>query len=661
MIPPALDFHLGERLQIQLEAGGKPMASATLHLWCSGEDLLQTAEVRDRKSQADKAFLTYALPGGGLLQASLALPKKEHAHAVSLQWNLTNVGQALVAFDHLAEPLLRLDREAFPGSRPLWTMQGAAVKWGQDFAFPLPTSYTRDNFLGHVQDGEGGGIPVVYFWNEDRGLGLMHVDALPRDWHMPVTATSEGVTSALELRRRIELRPGESLSSPAVLVSLHRGDFFEPLALYRETLAAQGIRSPQPVAADYKPAWCSWGYEFDVRPEQVTGVLPALKEIGIRWLTLDDRWFDAYGDWNPRRETFPRGVDDVRAMNAIIHEAGCSSTVWWFPLCVEDGHGRWDSHAYTVADLYRAHPDWVILNADGTVARNNRHLAMLCPALPEVQANIAALTRRFIGEWGFDGHKLDNIYTIPACHNPAHHHRRPQESTEAMADAYRILFNTTRALKPESVTQICPCGTPIAMQLLPFADQTVTGDPISSAQIRQRIKFYKALAGPRAAVFADHVELSDGGSDFASEIGPGGVPGTKFIWPADHEVERRLKENWALTPEKLRQWKRWFGIYSLHRPAEGEYLNLYDLAFDRPEAHAIRKGERIYYAFYAEAPGRRWHGTLRLRGLEGRPYRLWDYANSQDLGQATGPDECLLEVSFVGALLLAAIPLSEST
>jgi len=33
--------------------------------------------------------------------------------------------------------------------------------------------------------------------------------------------------------------------------------------------------------------------------------------------------------------------------------------------------------------------------------------------------------------------------------------------------------------------------------------------------------------------------------------------------------------------------------------ARGEYLNLYDIAFDKPEAHVIAKDGKIYYAFYA--------------------------------------------------------------
>ena len=48
-----------------------------------------------------------------------------------------------------------------------------------------------------------------------------------------------------------------------------------------------------------------------------------------------------------------------------------------------------------------------------------RHSAV-CPAVPEVQSYYKQLTEKFIRDWGFDGSKLDNIYTVPACYNPTH-------------------------------------------------------------------------------------------------------------------------------------------------------------------------------------------------------------------------------------------------
>jgi alpha-galactosidase len=635
--------------QLRIQIGN--LASAQVGLY-HGVDNLLNGNLKQVELKEASAVGTYSLPSGATLRLELTL-EAIAPQATSVKVRLTNAGNVPLDFDRLDAPCLRLD-PSFSHS-PLWTMQGAAVFWGQDFAFELPRGFSRDNFLGHIQDGEGGGIPVVYFWNKTQGIALMHIEPKPKDWYMPVESDKEGITTCLQLRQPITLRPGESFTGLKTVISLHKGDFFAPLALYREQLAAQSIQAPDPVPADYEPAWCSWGYEFDVTPDEMTGVLPVLKELGIQWLTLDDRWFDAYADWNPRKETFPNGVEDIHRMNERIHAAGAFSQIWWYPLCAEDGHGKWESHKYGISQVFKEHPDWVILNADGEGTRNNRHLAMLCPALPEVREYTAGLVRRFIAEWGFDGHKLDNIFTIPACHNPAHHHDYPEQSTEAMAEVYKLIFDLTRQLRPDSVTQICSCGTPLSLQLIPCTDQPVTADPTSSHQIRQRIKFYKALMGPGAAVFADHVELSDGGMDFASEIGAGGVPSTKFVWPEDKALKRRLHQVWNLPDEKKANWQRWFGIYNEHRLAQGEYLNLYDLAFDTPETHVIRKGVALYYAFYAQGLDQSFSGTIQLRGLEAsKIYRVWDYVNEREIALVSGADP-VLRISFKGALLVKVV------
>lgn len=569
--------------------------------------------------------------------------------AVILQLHIQNIGNISRSFSELSIPSLTLE-PAFANN--LWSLQGAATHWGQDFAFPLQKGFQRDNYLGHIHHGEGGGIPMLDFWNAENGLALAHIEPTQEAWYMPVDWGKRELRAAFTDRRLHRLAPGETFTSPRFMLALHQGDFFEPLALYREIMALQGLEAPEPNPENYAPAWCSWGYEFDVRPAEVTGVLPALDPLGIHWLTLDDRWFDHYGDWNPRADTFPGGLADLLEMNAAIHQAGALTQIWWYPLCAEDGAGGWDGYEYGISAILRDHPDWLVLNPDGTTARNNRGLAMLCPGLEAVREYTLDLVHQFISDWGFDGHKLDNIYSMPPCYNPAHQHARPEESVEAFARVYRQIFDVTRKLRPNSVTQICPCGTPLTHTLLPATDQTVTADPISSAQIRQRIKFYKALMGPRAAVFADHVELSDGEADFASCLGAGGVLSTKFIWPPSADVEARLREAYfPLTPEKEVEWRKWFSLAAELRLAEGEYLNLYDLAFDTPEAHVIRKGNLLYYAFFTHRKEEAFRGTLPLRGLKARRYRARDYVNNVDLGIIQG-SQATINIEFCGSLLL---------
>ena len=86
--------------------------------------------------------------------------------------------------------------------------------------------------------------------------------------------------------------------------------------------------------------------------------------------------------------------------------------------------------------------------------------------------------------------------------------------------------------------------------------------------------------------------------------------------------------------------------------SRGEYLGtLYDIGFDRPEAHAIRKDGSMYYAFYAP----HWSGKITLRGLAERAYRVTDYVDGKDLGTVRGPD-ATLDVQFEKHLLLQAKP-----
>lgn len=55
--------------------------------------------------------------------------------------------------------------------------------------------------------------------------------------------------------------------------------------------------------------------------------------------------------------------------------------------------------------------------------------------------------------------------------------------------------------------------------------------------MRLKGKSYKAI-NPGLAYYGDHVELTDGGDDFASQIGIGAVIGSKFTWPENNPAVR---------------------------------------------------------------------------------------------------------------------------
>ncbi len=458
------------------------------------------------------------------------------------------------------------------------------------------------------------------------------------------------------------LKPGETYSTPRSFVSVYAGDFYEPLHTWSSVLQKEGWEIPKPSGEAYNVSWCGWGYEFNVTPAQMLGTVPKLKELGIKWATLDDRWFDTYGDWNPRAGYVSRRFhqeNDGRLSQAGNPGAALVAAAWGW----KTARASMESHKYGLSKVVQEHPEWLILDKDGKHARMTRDLATLCPAVPEVQAYYKKLTEKFIGDWGFDGSKLDNIYSVPMCYNPAHHHKSPQDSVNAMGEVYKTIFQTSRALKPESVTQSCPCGTPPSLAWLPFIDQAVTADPVGAVQVRRRIKMYKALLGPESAVYGDHVELTamdrignnwrEHGEDFASTIGAGGVVGTKFVWPDPGPKFKPV----MLTQSKEEHWKKWIGIYNQKMLSKGTFRNLYVYGYDTPEGYAIEKDGKMYYAFFAPSSSP-WKGELELRGLEPGSYHVADYAEGKDLGtvNATADAAPKFKAEFKDHLLLEVTP-----
>lgn len=597
-----------------------------------------------------------------------------------------NTGPKDVLLDAIALQKHRLNAtlaDAAAAHNQMWTFQGSSLKWGKDETFLMPAKFSQQNPFGapvEVKDDlgrVGGGIPVVAFWTAHIGEAVGHLETVPLVLSIPVETTSDGrVDVSVHFPANTTLKPGEVFSTPRTFVAVYSGDFYEPLNTWSNAVEREGLAKPSNNDENYAVSWCGWGYEANVTPKQMTGTIPKLKELGIHWATLDDRWFSNYGDWLPRPDTFPG--DSIQQLVKEFHQQGLKMQLWWLPLAVEDGKYRYEEHKYVVSDVVKEHPEWLVLDKSGQPARMARNLATLCPALPEVQDYYKKLTERFIRDWDFDGHKLDNIYSVPPCYNPKHHHKSPNDSVYAMGDVYKIIFETTRALKPNSITQSCPCGTPPSLAWFRYLDQAVTADPVGSIQVRRRIKMYKALLGPRAAIYGDHVELTrllgantdhelDVGSDFASTLGTGGVLGTKFTWP---DYGPKFKTVF-LNDQKMDHWKKWIALYNQKILSKGNFLDLYVYGYDSPEAYAIEKDGSMFYAFYAPAnaaksktdsgtPGT-WKGDVELRGLSPKQYRVLDYVNNKDYGVvsggASGPAP-RLHVEFQDHLLLQATPAS---
>lgn len=522
-----------------------------------------------------------------------------------------------------------------------WAYLSASHRDRRDWILPLEPGYSEENYLGMNAPDYGGGTPVIDVWNRERGIAVGHLEMEPKLVSLPVETDEKGhVTLGILQKEKSIIEPGAELSTLRTFVALHRGDFFSPLEQYRKFMIRQGITfDPYPDSA-YEPIWCAWGYGRDFTMNQIYGALPKAEELGFKWAVLDDGWQTAEGDWFLDPGKFPNGVKDMKRFTDTIREAGLRPKLWWAPMAVDPG-----------TELLEEHPDFALINKDGEYQKISWWDAYyICPAWEPAREHTAELVRVIMEDYGYDGLKIDgqHLNAAPPCYNPAHNHARPEESVEAVPGYFKLIYDTALEIVPDAVVEICPCGTSYTFFTMPYMNQPVSSDPLSSWQIRLKGKTMKALMGRDVPYYGDHVELSDDGSDFASTIGIGGVPGTKFTWPVGSHSRPRND----LTPEREQSMKQWLEVYQEHMLPKGNYRGeLYDIGYDRPEAHAVQKDGAMYYAFYAES----FTGDLELRGLEeGKAYEVRDYVNDAALGKVTGP-RGKLQVEFEDSLLIEAV------
>jgi alpha-galactosidase len=530
-----------------------------------------------------------------------------------------------------------------------YSFAGASYPDRRDWVQKVAPGFEQRNFMGMNGSDYGGGTPVAVVWRHDVGLAVGHVETVPRLISLPVAAQPDGTRLGLSGDEPSLLAPGATLTLPTAFLMAHDGDHFRPLDAYRRLMAERGLAAPAIPESSYGPIWCAWGYERNFTAEQVYGTLPKAKELGFEWAVMDDGWQTSEGDWKLDPTKFPRGDADMKAFVKRIKADGMRPRLWFAPLAVDPG-----------TDLLRDHPEMLILDRDGAAQNVSWWNAFtLCPAYPPVVAYFRAQVRRIIGEWGYEGLKLDgqHLNGVAPCYNPAHNHARPEESVEKLQDFWKALYGEAMAINPQAIMEICPCGDSFAFHNIPAMNNTPAADPTSSWQVRLKGKTFKALMGPSAPFSGDHVELSDGRNDFASTYGIGAIPSTKFTWPEDvpNPTEPLPPGGYLLTPEKEALWRKWIDLYRANMLSKGRYLGgLYDVGFDKPEAHAIERDGALHYAFYADT----WDGALTLRGLGAGRYTLTDSFTGQPLGTVSAARN-RLPAKFQHFLLVRAAP--EST
>lgn len=595
-----------------------------------------------------------AADGARVVREVRAFMPDNHPDAVVLRSTFRNAGSKRLHVERVTAERVLLDRAlAEPGQPPhaFSSYQGAAYAWGKDYTvIPIVPGFRRANFMGQEDpqgpEGVGGGMPLVDLWSRAMGVAVAHIEKRPRWVSLPIEVRADGrVEVALteapqaKLGQKEWLEPGEAYETVTTALIFHRGDYFAALATYGDLLRARGVAIPrESPASAHEPYWKSWGFRKDVTVEKFMAVLPELKAMGIRTANLDDGWFDFHGDWqpNPAPGKFPGGAPDVIRFVERVHAAGFRTGLWWYPI-----------GASVDSRLARERRDLLVMDDSGALTKDVDGYHQLCPGHEPARRYVRDTLRRFIKDWGFDGVYLDfaGLSAVPACFNPAHKHASPLEGFEALPSVFAEIHADLHAMKSDPFLEACICAVPHSPYNMPYYPLANASDPRSNAQARQRVKADKAIRGPRFAVGdayqvpADEWRGTSLKEAFETAMGVGAALTTFY---ADLDARQRGL------------WQRWFGEYRAQGLGAGEYLNHYDIVFDLPEGHVVRRGADFYYGFFAPS----WPATqkIELRGLDpGKAYEVFDYGRNVALGTISGASP-FVTTAFIEHLLLRVRP-----
>ncbi len=587
-------------------------------------------------------------------QTTILLPEK-FSNVALFQTTYQNLGKQTVHVDSVYSQRIALkpskgnqDEDAYT----LASFQGGINEWGEDYSLIwLTPGFEQDNFQGiHKTDNKGevigGGMPFVDIWGKSMGVALAHIETSPQWVSLPVKVLNDKSVDAAILEVPDEsigingwLEPSETYQTVLSAVMFHKLDYYDALQTYGNLLRKRGIaiKKTSPKEA-YEPYWKSWGFKLDFTLEEIYGILPELKSMGITIANLDDGWFDYYGDWNFDRSPgkFPNGKTDMIAFVNKVHTMGFKTNLWWYPLGVSPE-----------SILAKKTPELLVMDKNGKFPLDSRKLYQLCPAYKPAMEHVQKLVERFTVEWGYDGLYSDTrgLAAVPPCYNPKHNHKTPLESFEATPKVFKIIDVTLKKHNKKAIHEVCVCAAPHSPYAMPYYDIASASDPVNLVQTRRRIKVEKAIHSPTFAVGDCYQVPDDEWSGFSvpqafeSAIGTGAQV-TTFYTDLDSA------QHW--------HWNRWFKEYNRLKLSSAEYINLYDLAFDKPEIHVVKKGGSFFYGIYANLWSKT--DTIELRGLtQNINYTVFDYANKRNLGTVNGSNP-FMHVGFRDYLLLQLTP-----
>jgi alpha-galactosidase len=418
---PAFEWH----------AAGVAPAAFTATTVASGPDRVELSLTEPRTG--GRVLLRYRLHPGGALEASAELVNDGAAPldvtAVRLLLPLPDRARELLDFTGAWSGERRPQRHDLADGT--WLRANRRGRTGHDAA--TLTSVGTPGF-GH-RSGEVWSAHLG--WS---GNGEVLVERLPEGAGALATMLGGGELLA---PGEVRLEPGERYASPPVYFAWSPSGL-DGVAERLHTLARSfpaHPSSPRPLLLN---SWEAVYFDHDL--DRLLGLVRAAADLGVERFVLDDGWFlgrrndtAGLGDWIVDPVVWPEGLTPLAD---AVHGAGMQFGLWFEPEMVNAD-----------SDLARAHPEWILADADGA-QRLWRSQQVLNLGNPDCSAHVLAQIDRVVDEGHVDFIKWD--------HNRDLHEAVDRTSGRAGASAQTAAFlamvDALRARHPGLEIESCSSG-----------------------------------------------------------------------------------------------------------------------------------------------------------------------------------------------------------
>ncbi|MGM9941934.1 MAG: alpha-galactosidase [Bulleidia sp.] len=290
------------------------------------------------------------------------------------------------------------------------------------------------------------------------------------------------------------LNQGESFETPEALL-VYSTTGLNGMSQAFHTLFNQNlVRSPyrlkeRPILINN---WEATYFDFD--ETKIMDLASIAAKQGIELFVLDDGWFGTrnddhrgLGDWYVNLNKLPHGI---RGLSEKIHDLGMKFGLWIEPEMV-----NMDS------DLYRAHPEWVMIDPDYAPCHGRNQFVLDFSRKETVDAIFDQLDRVLDGA-GIDYIKWDMNRTMSEvysrCHDTGNQGRVMHEYILGVYDLYERLIRKY----PDILFESCASGgSRFDAGMLYYAPQAWTSDDTDAIE-RLKIQYGTSVVYPPSSMGA---------------------------------------------------------------------------------------------------------------------------------------------------------------